>query len=34
MREESTNGMRKEMWEGIYFKKRIDGSGEVLNVSL
>ncbi len=33
MREELTNRMKKEMWEGLHFKGRIVGSGEVLNVN-
>jgi hypothetical protein len=34
MREESTNQMRKETWEGIHFEERIAGNGEILNVSV
>jgi hypothetical protein len=28
------NRMKKQMWEGTHFEKRIGGSGEVLNLNL
>jgi hypothetical protein len=34
IREESMYRLRKEMWEGSHFDKKIVGNGEVLNVSL